>query len=120
LKNRNKQSLLQREQIAILYSAAYSLLIAKTIPALHLLTLWPWHLTFWPQIKRVTMQKLSCTIHLPSLVMICPVVFVLECCQHRWHTYTHIHRAAKRLLTPATTSAWRPVSTTAALRCAAR
>jgi len=28
-----------------------SLLVAKTIPTLHLLTLWPWHLTFWPQIK---------------------------------------------------------------------
>jgi len=24
-------------------------------------------------------QELSCTIHLPSLAMICPVVFVLEC-----------------------------------------
>jgi len=30
-------------------------------------------------------QDLPCTIHLPSLVMICPVVFVLEC----WHTHTH-------------------------------
>jgi len=24
-------------------------------------------------------QDLSCTIHLPSLMMLCPVVFVLEC-----------------------------------------
>ena len=43
-------------------------------------------------------QDLLCTIHLSSLVMIRPVVFVLEC----WHihahapTHTHTYRAAER------------------------
>jgi len=32
-------------------------------------------------------QDLSCTAHLPSLVMICPLVFVLEC----WHTHIHTY-----------------------------
>jgi len=45
-----------------------------------------WYLTFWPQMKWVT-RTLSCSIHLPSLIMIRPVVFVLEC----WYACTHTH-----------------------------
>jgi len=47
-------------------------------------------------------QDLSCTMHLPSLVMIRLVVFVLECWHTHTYTYTHTYRADKRP-TPATT-----------------
>jgi len=73
----------------------HNLLAAKTIPTLHLLILWVWLLTFWPRIKRM-----SCTIHLPCLVMFGPEVFVLECWHTHTHTYTHtylhIYRVAER------------------------
>ena len=63
----------------------------------------PWHLTFLPQ--KMDDQDLSCTIHphLPCLVMICPVVFVLEC----WHTHTHTHTyMADKHPTSLPTSVW--------------
>jgi len=50
-------------------------------------------------------QNLSWNIPVPSLVMICPVVFVLECT----HTYTHTHICTEpliALITPATTWTW--------------
>jgi len=42
-------------------------------------------------------QNLSCTVHLPSSVMIDQVVFfVLECWRTHTRTHTHTYRAAKR------------------------
>ena len=40
-------------------------------------------------IKTEDDQNLSCTIHLPRLMTICPVVFVLDI--HIIHTHTHTH-----------------------------
>jgi len=49
-------------------------------------------------------QDLRCTIHLPSLLMICPVVFVLER-THTLHTYPHGRtEPINALLTSVTTS----------------
>ena len=42
-----------------------------------------------PSPKTMGEQDLACTIqHMPSLVMICSVVFVLEC----WHRHTHTRK----------------------------
>jgi len=55
----------------------------------------PWHSTFWPQIKWATgLVKLSCTIHLPCFVMICPVVFLFYSGDI---TYTHTHMRTERI-----------------------
>ena len=52
-------------------------------------------------------QDLPFTIQPPILVMVCLVVFVLEC-WHNTHTHTHTHTCSEPLNTPRTpsTSAW--------------
>jgi len=50
----------------------------------------------------------TCTIHLQSSVMICWVVFVLECTHTSTHTHAHTHtEPLNAILTPATTLACR-------------
>jgi len=50
-------------------------------------------------------QNLQCTIHLPSLVVISPVVFLLECILTPTYTVDYT-KPLDAILTPATTLAW--------------
>jgi len=68
------------------------LLVVVAVATLHLLTLWPWHLTFWPRIKKGD-QDLCCTKFGDEKSSgFCLRVLT----RTRTHTHTHAYRAAER------------------------